>query len=54
MAVNDRIAAYRVCLSQIAPDDIETRVGASVNSTMASVSSARRRNPSQQAQPIGA
>ena len=27
MAVNDRIAAYQVCLSQIAPDDIEIRVG---------------------------
>src|SRR5215472_8666047 len=27
MAVNDRIAAYRACVSQIAPDDIEIRVG---------------------------
>ena len=27
MAVNDRIAVYRVCLSQIALDEIEIRVG---------------------------
>ena len=33
-------------LIQIAPDDVEIPLAASVNSTMASVSSAKRRNPS--------
>ena len=60
MAMNDRVAAYRVSLLQIAPDDIEIRVGGVGKQHHGEASAPpegairRRYVDAQQAQPIGA